>query len=90
MDMKNVAQLVCILSMLEQSDIDYESVRNICIDEFGGEYEYAKVMNTVLSNWNNQSEGDAEKLFLSLLREVHIAIKQDLEADAQRAKENAS
>ena len=88
--MKNVAQLVCVLSMMEQPDTDYEFVRKVCVDVFGGEDEYTKAMSTVLDNWSKQSEETIGKLFLELLQEVNVSIKADLEADALKEKENAS
>ena len=90
MDMRNVAQLVCILSMLDQSDTDYEIVRSICTDVFGGEHEYTKAMNVILNSWSKQSDEEIGKLFLELLREIHVTLKADLEADALKEKENAS
>ena len=89
MNMKNVAQMVSIVGMLENTKHDVIPGA-LAVEVFGSDENCINAMGAIYAKYNNLTEDQIATLYSDMLKECFIAIKADLEANALKEKENVA
>lgn len=89
MNMKNVAQMVAILGMFEDTKHDSIPVA-LAAEVFGSDENCVDVLEKAYKQYDNLTEEQFATTYGNMLKECLIALKNDFEADTLLDKEDAS